>query len=258
MFLRILLVVPEGADADLRTLFRSHPIHSTAILGRVSAEVAVESIRRYIPDVVIVDADAENCGLLSGWTESVDERTALICLSETVEHAIVAFRAGAVHYLLAPAGEQQSHDALSRAAARLHAFDLAQMNTWNSTAATYRTPQAPYRCQVIALPSNTSIAVRSSEDVVSAHGEGNYTRVMLREEPPVILSKCLGDVERELKDVGLMRIHRSHMVNVDLIRTVRRGKQPVVQLINGSEVEVGERYKEVLYDALGIGRYHRH
>jgi hypothetical protein len=47
------------------------------------------------------------------------------------------------------------------------------------------------------------------------------------------------------------------MVNVGLIRSVRRGKLPVIQLVDGTELDVGERYKDSLFNVLRISRRRR-
>ncbi|MCO6466509.1 MAG: LytTR family transcriptional regulator DNA-binding domain-containing protein [Bradyrhizobiaceae bacterium] len=257
MLIRILLVVPEQVDEDLRTMLHAHPKHNLAMLGRVDHEVAVESIKRFVPDMVIVDADADGGALIKSWPDCLDERTVLVCMARDVSYALDAFLAGAVHYLLQPVNDGSAEEAVSRAAIKLHAYDLARMSDGSWPLAMPPTPQsqAPFRCQVIALPNSASIAVRNPDELVSAHGEGNYTRVMLREEAPVILSRSLGDLEPELTHVGLLRVHRSHMVNVDMIRSINRGKQPSVHLVNGLVVDVGAKYRDALYTALHISRY---
>ena len=50
----------------------------------------------------------------------------------------------------------------------------------------------------------------------------------------------------------MLRVHRSHMINPDRVRRVRRGKTSVVELENGREVDVSDRYRGELYDWLQI------
>lgn len=256
MLLRILLVGDDSNDETLRNAFKCHSTHNLVTLGRVSHAVAGLCIERFIPDIVVVDADDDNGELLRLWDVIGNDRIALICVSAGVTHALDAFRAGAAHYLLKPLTDESVQSALSRSASKLHAYDLVQVNNglMSVTPLMARSAQAPYQCKVIALPNSSSIQVRNSNEVVSAHGEGSYTRVVLKEEPPVILSRSLGELEPELKDVGLLRVHRSHMINLDHVRTVRRGKQPIVMLANGSEIDVGEKYKELLFSLLRINR----
>jgi two-component system LytT family response regulator len=74
----------------------------------------------------------------------------------------------------------------------------------------------------------------------------------------MIMSRPIGEYEVVLADAGLVRVHRSHMVNVDHIRRVRRGKTPIVELSNGAEVDVSESYREALFAFLQINGGRRH
>ena len=67
MLLRILLVGDDGNDETLRNAFRCHSAHSLVTLGRVSHAVAGLCIERFIPDIVVVDADDDNGELLRMW-----------------------------------------------------------------------------------------------------------------------------------------------------------------------------------------------
>jgi two-component system LytT family response regulator len=208
-----------------------------------------------MPDVVILDTSADEGAFLRAWPDEVDARTVPICLADDVHYALDAFKANAAHYLTLPLESADVEMALSRAVRRLQTYDGYEPGGGRMVAA-HPAPE-PYQCRVIALPSASSIELRTPEELVSAHGEGSYTRVVLRKEPPVLLSRCLGDLEPELVQVGLMRVHRSHMVNVGLIRSVRRGKLPVIQLVDGTELDVGERYKDSLFNVLRISRRRR-
>ncbi len=253
MLLRLLLAVPSELDQPLRQAARSYPLASVATLGRVEPADLAQAVLQFLPDVVILDASADDGRTVRLWPMMQTNQTVLICLAQTVQYALDAFKANALHYLLSPFTTEDVFQALDRAlpfvqASRSHA--AAHEHTVHYA-------QAPFQCRIIALPGTSSIKVRTPEELVSAHGEGSYTRVMLKSEPPVLMSRSLGDLEPELTEVGLMRVHRSHMVNVGLIRSVRRGKMPTIQLADGTEVDVGERYKETLFNALGLHRRRR-
>ena len=52
-----------------------------------------------------------------------------------------------------------------------------------------RETRAPFHARVIALPGSGGIEVRSPDHLVSAHGEGGYTRIHLDDESPMLLSR---------------------------------------------------------------------
>ena len=99
--------------------------------------------------------------------------------------------------------------------------------------------------------------MRGADQLLSAHGEGGYTRVLFDAEQSMLLARPLGHVEPRLREAGMIRVHRSHMINPERVRKVRRGKTSVVELVNGLEVDVSERYRDDLFAMLQI-RVGRH
>jgi two-component system LytT family response regulator len=255
MLVRTLHVVTHETDLELRQAFRATDTVSVVVLGCVMPKDALTSIESFFPDVIIIEPDLDQGQALRSISNNVCSTSAIICVSNDVCYALDAFHAGAVHYLTHPLSNDMLTRALLRCVEKLRAQHHPRFSD-PSHAEPHRHHYArkQFDCKVIALPCSTSIQVRGVNDIVCAHGDGGYTKVVLREEPPVMLARSIGDMEAELADVGLLRVHRSHMVNVDCIRSVRKGKLPILHMNNGEEVEVGESYRDSVFGILGIGR----
>jgi two-component system, LytTR family, response regulator len=250
MYLKTLVVASDGLHDLLRERLKAISQHSIDIVGISSEVKAVNDLVGLVqPDIMILDPALDNGSLLKEWPERFGSTPVLICVCESDVHAVDAFNAGAAHYVTIPLKSDQLDLAFRRAVARIVRYDREGGNGNQA-----RESRVPFRCDVIALPSLDGIAIRQHQDLVSAHGEGNYTRVVFKDEMPMLLSRTLGDVEPSLQRAGLLRVHRSHMINPGLVRKVRRGKSPVVELTNGQEVDVSERYKEFLFAMLHIHR----
>ncbi len=237
-------------------------LHATSTLTEHRVVVALSSssttdllsvIRSHNPDLVILDPEIDQGATLALWRSYVGVIPVLVCASTSDRYAVDAFAAGAVHYVMLDQVDATLAEAVRRAAVRLLRYDRGGPN---GTPA--REWQAPFTPKVVALPHATGIEIRTREEVVSAHGEGNYTRIVLAEDPPMLMSRPIGEYEVTLSDAGLVRVHRSHMVNVDHIRRVRRGKSPIIELSNGAEVDVSESYRDTLFRFLQIHGSRRH
>ena len=248
MYLTVVLAMTSNHLNDVAGCLKSMRQHNVEVLASTSSREEVSDlIQMHRPDVVIMDPSIDDGRMVREWAQRFGATPVLLCASEIDDYAVDAFNARAAHYVTLPVEQVHIDEAIRRAVARIVRYDQdgGNGNTANET-------RAPFNCKVIALPSIDGIEIRNHGDLFSAHGEGNYTRVMLKADPPMLLSRTLKDVEPSLQQAGLLRVHRSHMVNPDQIRRVRRGKSPVVELANGEQVDVSERYKEFLYAMLQI------
>lgn len=247
MHLRVICIACERDLIDLRDHLYMVAKHTITIDGLSSTtEDVLHLARAYHADIVVLDPSLDAGNLLSTWRSEVGATPVLVCYSADDTYALDAIRAGAVYYIT-PENRGELDEALDRAAARIIRYDR---EGGNGNAA--RETRAPFQCRVIALPGTDGIEVRASDHLLSAHGEGGYTRILLEDESPMLLSRSLGEVEPALRDAGLLRVHRSHMINPERVRRVRRGKTSIVEMVNGVEVDVSERYRDVLFDMLQI------
>ena len=248
MYLTAVLAMTAAHLPAIQDCLKAMRKHNVQVIGYTSAgDELGDLIHMNRPDVVIMDPAIDGGLTIREWPQRFGTTPVLLCATEDDHYAVDAFNAGAAHYVALPVECKHMDEAIRRAVARIVRYDREGGN--GSTANESR---APFNCRVIALPSVAGIEIRNHADLYSAHSEGNYTRVMLKADPPMLLSRTLKDVEPSLQHAGLMRVHRSHMVNPDQIRRVRRGKSPVVELSNGEQVDVSERYKEFLYAMLQI------
>lgn len=240
-------------EAALRSVHH-HSIHTVGWVD--STAIVLESAREWQADLVILDPGMDRGNLLHQWPSLVGSAPILLCWSASARYAAPAFAAGAVHYLTAEASGADIQEALDRVAERMvrHVRPPGGVDPQKNV---LREMVTPFRRTTIAMPGYDGIEVRPARSVVSAHGYDGYTRIHLLEEPPVILSKSLGEMEGELRAAGLLRVHRSHMVNPALIRRVLRGKTPRVVMITGEHVDVSPRYRDILYEALCLSSARR-
>ncbi|MCE7056948.1 LytTR family DNA-binding domain-containing protein [Algoriphagus sp. AGSA1] len=102
----------------------------------------------------------------------------------------------------------------------------------------------------IGLPTLAGIEFVMIADIIRCQADVNYTYFFLRDGRKILVSKTLKEFEALLSGFQFFRIHNSHLINLQEVKSYQRGKGGVVQLIDGSELEVAQRRKEGLMEAL--------
>ncbi|MBC8124649.1 MAG: response regulator transcription factor [Candidatus Kapabacteria bacterium] len=248
MQVRTLCILRE-CDAEMaRTMTLSCTTHDVVIVG--SSHVASD-IRTLIkstrPDLVFYDPLLDQGELLIKWQAEIGLMPVLVCWTSEPAYAVMAFEAGAAHYLMDRCAHTDLTLALDRCARRIarrsQHLHLSE-----------RAPEPSYHANVVALPVTSGIEVRKCDKIVHVHGEGNYTKVIFDHEPAILLSRTIGDYEHLLQSAGFLRVHRSHLVNLAHVRRLMRGKIARILMSNGDEVDVSDKYREGLFNALNVVR----
>jgi len=248
MFLRICLALPRHTATHVRLVLNELLDHKVEVVGETErAEDVKGLVQSTRADAVILDPAIDDGAMLRNWRSEFGGFPALICVTATAGFAVEAFEAGAVHFMMLPLASEHMAMAMNRAAQRIVRYDRG-----NGSQAELHEQAVPFRARILALPSAAGIDIRSVDEVIRVNGEGAYTKVTLQSQPPVILSKCLGELERTFTRVGLVRVHRSHMINLMHVRQVRRGKTPVIHLSNGDEVDISPTYRDIVFDMLHL------
>ena len=167
------------------------------------------------------------------------------------QHAIRAFEVQAVDYLLKPVDEARLAEALARARTHLTtrqrevSDERIRQLLENTTATSGR---------LAVRHGERIVFVRPSEiDVVEA--VGNYVRIR-RGTDRFLLRQTLGSIEQRLQPLGLARIQRSVLVNVDHVAELRRQskEQFFVILETGGKYKLSPGYRATLEKALAVLR----
>jgi two-component system LytT family response regulator len=150
----------------------------------------------------------------------------VVFVTAHTEYAVQAFEVQAVDYLLKPVRPAR----LAEAVARLQA-------------ALGRGGEAPAYGEEdrICLRTPERTLVTRAEDIVLLQAEGDFTRVTVEKEHPLLICQTLGAFERTLPSPPLIRLDRSLMVNLERVETIEvsptrgarltlRGLEPPVEL----------------------------
>jgi two-component system LytT family response regulator len=233
----------ERSLSRLKRLLAAFP-KDVEVVGEASdGPSAVELIRAQRPDLVFLDIDLPG---FSGFQvlERLDLQPAVIFTTAYNEHALRAFRAYAVDYLLKPVDAT----AVGRALAKLRAmgFNHAQFSV--ALEQLLETSGGRYLERISCRLGDRTVLVKAGE-VLYAQADNKYTALHTATSE-YLIDTPLVELEQKLNPKDFVRIHRSTLVNVAWIAELRRsfdGKTIVVlRDANATQLVASRSYAENL------------
>lgn len=102
----------------------------------------------------------------------------------------------------------------------------------------------------IEMPEENGFLLNKIASIMYCEADQNYTRVFTIEGEKILVSKPIKDVQKLLPDNIFFRIHKSHLVNLNYIKSYSRIDGFQVELENGCLLDVATRRKEDFIRAL--------
>jgi two-component system LytT family response regulator len=241
--IRVLIVDDEPlACANLRVLAAKDP--DVELVGAcTSGPEAVRAILAQDPDVVFLDVEMSG---MNGFDVlgaiGPSRRFAVIFVTAFEHHAVSAFDAQALDYILKPFDDVRFARALERAKRQLRRDRLEGLaSEIASVLPAKRSDDAP------TLGGEERIMVRDGERIVFVavseldwiEAFDYYVQLHVKDKA-YLLRESMRDLEARLDSRRFMRIHRSAIVAIDRIAEVRPagGGHYAVRLVDGTELKL--------------------
>ena len=238
--LRVLVVDDEAlARRNLIVLLERDPDVAT-IAECGSGMEAVEAIRGSAFDLVFLDVQMPECDgfdvleLLGGKVPP-----AIVFVTAYQEHALRAFEAGALDYLLKPFDDARLERALVRAKDKIAHY----------------APQASRPMDRLVVKSRGQVLFVDVADIDWIEAAGYYACLHVGGAEH-LLRRPLSELQVELKGARFVRIHRSVIVNLDRVRALELNAEGEyeVGLKSGERVRLSRRFRRRLQERLGQPR----
>lgn len=100
----------------------------------------------------------------------------------------------------------------------------------------------------LAITASTGITFVKRTDVLYCCSEGAYTTIYLDGGKKLTVSKNLKEVQAKLEDALFIRIHASHLINLDHTVGYLNNNYNCVKMSNGEELNVARSRKQELMD----------
>lgn len=112
----------------------------------------------------------------------------------------------------------------------------------------------PPKKKLLVLPDSNGYHLLTISEIIRCRADGNYTILHRQDEPELLVCRQLGKLEPLLTPHGFLRVHHSHLVNLQTVkRFVKRKKDGRLLLANGDVVPVARSRKAALLAWMGVG-----
>lgn len=220
------------------------------IIGEAdNGQEALRLIEELRPDLVFLDLRMPLMGGFEVIRLRGDILPAFIIVTAYDQHAIEAFEAGAIDYLLKPVRRNRLERALQRARdLQGNKRQLAE-NAAKLVEATVPATLAPTR-KVVGRSGNEYFLL-DVNDILAFQAEGELVWIITAKNR-FLATQSLRKVETQLQDPPFQRVHRNAIVNVNHIRkmSAMSSQRWLLTLSNSQQLVVSKRQARTLRDKL--------
>ena len=223
---------------------------------------AIRKIKTLKPDLVFLDIQMPGFDGFSVVQGVMDiDPPLFVFVTAYSEHAIRAFEAEAIDYLMKPVDTERLADTMERVRGRLgdkqSADEIERLKTVINEV-------APEAADNIASASEEDLSGGRYEKLINVKDRGQIFRVdvdtierieaagdymcIFTADNSLILRETMKDLEKRLDPRTFQRVHRSKIVNLDQVRQVKPHTNGECFLIldSGAEVKVSRSYRDVV------------
>jgi two-component system LytT family response regulator len=252
MKLRTVIVDDESLARDrIRDMLEREP--DVELVGEADGGAqAIEMIRRERPDLVLLDVqmpEVDGFAVLDELDRAGDPLPEVVFVTAHDEHALKAFDAHALDYLLKPFRPERFADALERAREALARPSRDELER-SIRRILGRLPADPARDHfVVRSPGRVRLVPLNEVDWIES--AGNYVMLHCGKESH-LLRETMAELETRLEASRWVRTHRTALVRMDRVREVRSSPSGDgrIRLESGADVPLSRRYRKRLDELL--------
>jgi len=157
-----------------------------------------------------------------------------ILISAYEQYALEGYELDIVDYLVKPVSLDRFMKACNKAQS------LHQLRNQVKTSA----PSQAF----IFLPVDYSMVRIDLQSILYIEGMKDYVKIFItHSKQPVIVRMTIGQIEQYLANPGFVRIHRSYIVSLAAVSSIRRNNVYIQQ----TELPVGQSYRDQLWQLIG-------
>jgi two-component system, LytTR family, response regulator len=217
-------------------------LSDVVIVGEAAnGKEALQKIEKFKPDLVLLDLQMP---VMSGFEVvrnlSEDCLPIIVIVTAFDQHAIQAFEAGAIDYLLKPVSEARLLKAVERAKKLL--AKPGEIAEQVARIASVGTPSSPITNRKVVGRSGTDYVLLDADDVLAFQAERELVWIVTARQR-LLATQSLRGIEERLREPQFQRVHRNAIVNVDQVRkmTVLSSQRWCITLSNSLQIIVSKR-----------------
>ncbi|CAM1346548.1 LytR/AlgR family response regulator transcription factor [Tenacibaculum crassostreae] len=235
--------MPIALEMLQNDLTQFHP--EIEIIGTAKSVVeASKLLRKQQPDILFLDimlGDGTGFDVLEIHPNLSSK---IIFVTASDEYAIKAFKFAAIDYVLKPYSNEDLTNAINKAKNQIKPHK-EQLNVLQQSIS--KPNQRPKK---ISLNTSDKIMVVNLDDIVRCQSDNNYTEFFMNDGQKILVGKTLKHFTDMLKEFDFLRVHQSHLINIQFVKEFIKSDGGYLVLKNKTTIPVSVRKKNDVIAAL--------
>lgn len=243
--LKAILVEDEKASREtLRNYLQKYCPDVTVVAEAENIKQGLDAIRKHQPGVVFLDVEMPfgNAFDLLEQIEEITFETVFVTAYST--YALQALNVSAAYYILKPI----DIDELIKAVKKIKENITKQNEHIHTKILIENIKIENKQLQKIVLPLIDGFEVVRVNDILRCEAEDNFTRFFFTDGRKQMICRTLKFYENLLENYDFVRVHKSHLVNIQHIIQYKKGKGGMVIMNDGKAVDVSPAKKASLLE----------
>ena len=228
----------KNGRENLAGLVRQYCPQLKIVAEAATVAEAIEKINEFQPRLIFLDIEmpgGNGFKLLEHFKTFPFE---VIFVTAYDNYAIKAIRFSASDYILKPINLNELIEAVEKVSQRIR-----QQIENERIRQLYQNSLHPSNPK-IGLPTGERIEFVEVKTIVRCQGESNYTHLYFTAKKPLLVAKSLVEFEELLADHGFIRVHKSHLVNLNHVTSISKNDGGILTMSNGDSVLISRRRKD--------------
>ncbi|APG64835.1 DNA-binding response regulator [Tenacibaculum todarodis] len=242
----ILVEDQPNALAMLQQDLETHHAEIEIIGTAKSVVEASKLLRKQQPDILFLDimlGDGTGFDVLE---IHPDLTSKIIFVTASDEFALKAFKFSAIDYVLKPYAIEDLDIAIDKAKSQVKP-NKEQLNVLQDSI-----NQPNTRPKKISLHTSDKIVVVSLDTIVRCESDNNYTEFFMQDGSKILVSKTLKFYADMLKEFNFLRVHQSHLVNLQYVKEFIKSDGGYIVLKDKKTIPVSVRKRAEVVSALNF------
>lgn len=239
MIKAIIIEDEQRSREILRNMLNQHFKNIAVLAVCASAEEGKAAIKTYQPDLVFSDIELEKSSAFDMLQQLDNIDFEVIFTTAYERYAIQAIKFSALDYLLKPFSVSDLSEALNHYQQKQN----KKQATHQFDALFHNLKHMQKDSKKIALPTLNGLVVIYLKEIIRCQADVNYTTFFMTGKNQLVIAKTLKEFEELLNEYDFMRVHNSHLINLNHVKKYTKGEGGIITMVDGSEVDVSRRKK---------------
>ena len=243
MALRAVIVEDEEVSRETLRNYVGKYCSDVEIVGEgADMKQGLAAIKEHSPDLVFLDVEMPFGNAFDLLEQVEDPNFETIFITAFSHYAIKALNYSASSYLLKPIDIDELVLAVDKVKEAHNKKDFAL----HTRVLIDNIKTVSDQHKKVVLPVMDGFEVVQVKDIIRCQGNDNFTDFYLADGSKKMICRTLKFYEEVLSEFGFLRVHRSHLVNLEYVTGYKKGKGGMLTMQDGSTVDVSPSRKQEL------------